>query len=419
MAPHTPLISLRRLGARALLVLLVTAAGGVGTALVIAAPTAKLAHQTDSPAEAAIGNDAWGFRFLGEQRLPWRMNFEESVVGGLSGIDYDPKEQRYYLISDDRSEKSPARFYTATIRLDESGLSGVELKSVVPLLRPHGRRYPARPAPDMVDPEAIRYDARSGTLLWTNEGERAVSLFDRFSEPLLVDPSLREARTDGSFMAEFRLPEMFRMTTAESGPRANLTFEGVSLSPDGASVWLSMEGPLLQDGPPVSRTAGALVRMSHQTRSPLSSAALLGQYAYRTDPLPARPLIPGLIAELGVSEILALSNTRLLVLERSYVLGHGLGVRLFEADIAGATDISNIASLRAAGATVVPMKKRLIFDFASLKLPHLDNIEGMTWGPTLANGKRTLVFVSDDNFSPMQTTQFLAFELTLPRQEKP
>ena len=65
------------------------------------------------------------------------------------------------------------------------------------------------------------------------------------------------------------------------------------------------------------------------------------------------------------------------------------------------------------------MKKHLIFDFASLKLPHLDNIEGMTWGPTLANGKRTLVFVSDDNFSPMQTTQFLAFELTLPRQEKP
>jgi hypothetical protein len=34
----------------------------------------------------------------------------------------------------------------------------------------------------------------------------------------------------------------------------------------------------------------------------------------------------------------------------------------------------------------------------------------MCWGPTLPNGNRTLLFVSDDNFNPRQITQFLAFE---------
>ena len=40
----------------------------------------------------------------------------------------------------------------------------------------------------------------------------------------------------------------------------------------------------------------------------------------------------------------------------------------------------------------------------------LDNVEGMTFGPPLADGRRTLVLVSDDNFnSSHQKSQFLAF----------
>jgi hypothetical protein len=39
------------------------------------------------------------------------------------------------------------------------------------------------------------------------------------------------------------------------------------------------------------------------------------------------------------------------------------------------------------------------------------NIEGATFGPLLPNGKRTLVFVSDDNFSAKEKTQFLLFEV--------
>jgi hypothetical protein len=41
----------------------------------------------------------------------------------------------------------------------------------------------------------------------------------------------------------------------------------------------------------------------------------------------------------------------------------------------------------------------------------VDNIEAAAWGPRLSNGNLTLVLASDDNFSPQQVTQFVAFEV--------
>jgi hypothetical protein len=41
----------------------------------------------------------------------------------------------------------------------------------------------------------------------------------------------------------------------------------------------------------------------------------------------------------------------------------------------------------------------------------IDNIEGVTWGPMLANGHRSLIFVTDNNFSESQKTQVLLFEV--------
>ncbi len=42
----------------------------------------------------------------------------------------------------------------------------------------------------------------------------------------------------------------------------------------------------------------------------------------------------------------------------------------------------------------------------------LDNVEGIAWGLTLANGTRTLILVADNNFSTTQFTQFVALEVT-------
>jgi hypothetical protein len=57
-----------------------------------------------------------------------------------------------------------------------------------------------------------------------------------------------------------------------------------------------------------------------------------------------------------------------------------------------------------------PAQKTLLFDLDTLGIP-LDNVEGMTLGPTLPDGRRALVLVSDNNFATSQFTQFLLFAL--------
>ena len=41
----------------------------------------------------------------------------------------------------------------------------------------------------------------------------------------------------------------------------------------------------------------------------------------------------------------------------------------------------------------------------------LDNVEGLTFGPRLRDGRQSLVLVSDNNFAAAQFTQFLLFAL--------
>jgi hypothetical protein len=55
--------------------------------------------------------------------------------------------------------------------------------------------------------------------------------------------------------------------------------------------------------------------------------------------------------------------------------------------------------------------KRLLIDFADAGFDHVDNLEGLSWGPTLPNGNRTLVIVSDNNFNETQETQFYVYEV--------
>ena len=75
-----------------------------------------------------------------------------------------------------------------------------------------------------------------------------------------------------------------------------------------------------------------------------------------------------------------------------------------------ADDVNGVDSLAGMLGGVRPVQKTLLLDLRTLGLP-LDNVEGMTIGPTLPDGRRSLVLVSDNNFAPSQFTQFLLFAL--------
>ena len=341
-------------------------------------------------------------RFIGEAVVPHRMEVGGTVFGGISGIDYDEARDQYYLLSDDRSDLNPARFYTAKIAITDNEITVPKITSVVTLKRPDGSVFGNKQtaAKDIPDPESIRYRADTDTLFWTSEGDKKLG----------IDPSVREIKLDGTFVREMPTLPMFRMQSGDSGPRDNLTFEGMTLTPDGKAFWVSMEAARYEDGaePTVDKSGGPLRITLHHA----NSGNAIRQIAYLPDAIPLRPTEKG-EADNGVPEILMLDQFRMLVLERSYSPGPGNSLRLYLIDTRDGSDVLAVPVLREGNYT--PAAKRLIINFDSLKLKKLDNTEGMTFGPRLPNGSRTLVFVSDDNFRRTQINQFLAFELVEPR----
>ncbi|WP_343950050.1 esterase-like activity of phytase family protein [Nonomuraea longicatena] len=338
-------------------------------------------------------------RFLGEQRLPHRTLFEGTTVGGLSGLDRDPRTGTWYLISDDRWRYNPARFYTGQLDIDPAtgAFTGVRLTGVTTLRRPDGSAYPAYGQADAADPETIRYDPHRRALLWGHEGDRPDA--ERPNIPL-SQLFLRWTSTGGRHLGEVPVPRNLHLTTTDKGPRRNFGFEGLAFAPH--RIAAVIEGPRHEDGRPPTVERGAPTRITVWDRS----GRVLGQYAYQIDKLPAAPIPPTGTTDSGVSEILAVDDHRYLVLERSWIEGVNYRVKLYEIDLRGASNILSRDSL-SSGRPYRAVSKRLVLDLDS-PAP-TQNLESLSWGPRLRTGECTLVIGSDDNFDEREVTQFQAY----------
>ncbi|MFG3360801.1 esterase-like activity of phytase family protein [Streptomyces griseofuscus] len=230
-----------------------------------------------------------------------------------------------------------------------------------------------------LDSEGLVID-RDGTRLITSE----------------VEPSIRRYSRDGRILD--RLPVPSALLVAPAGrATSNQTFEGLTLLPGGHTLLASMEDPIAGD-------SADLVRFQTWTRTKGDHFRLAAQYAYRID------------AGLGVPEVQATPDGRLLVLERGFTAGVGNTVRLYLADPRHATDTSGIENLTGQNDVRV-MKKTLLADIADCPSlgataketqpnPLLDNIEGMAVTGRDRTGRLKVVLVSDDNQNPAQITRF-------------
>lgn len=338
------------------------------------------------------------FDFRGEAVLATGFVFAGTEVGGLSGITYDAALDVYYAISDDRSQIGPARFYTLRIDLADGRLdsSDITFVGVTTLRRYDGTLFP----PLSLDPEGIAL-TRDLTLVVTSEGDAN----------RLIDPFVRVFDRSGVPVEDLPLPAYFLPAADRlSGVRNNLAFESAGVPPNGEFFFTGTENALVQDGPEASLTAGSPSRL---LRYHLLAGRLDRQYLYFTGPIPEPPVPVGGFATNGLVELLPLNNEFLLAMERSFSVGAGNTIRLYLVALLGADDISGVAGLAGNIAQVRPARKTLLLDLDSLGIP-LDNVEGMTFGPTLPDGRRSLILVADNNFSPTQATQFLLFAVSPP-----
>ena len=357
---------------------------------------------------AAVGQDGKSIsslKFIDEYVYPHNRFFRNTVVGGLSGIDYDPANDIYYLICDDRSERNVARYYTARIAVSENGIDTVIFTDFKPLLDSTGRPYPGVRENKWrtPDPESIRYNRVTQEVVWSSEGERAIG-----KDTVLVDPVIQVIGPDNKYRSRYQLPANLRMQAAASGPRQNSVLESLAFSDDFTSLYTCVEEPLYEDGPPAStEETRSWVRIYRFDTKRQTNTA---QYAYKLEKVayPASP--PTAMKINGVSDILSAGPDKLLTIERSFSTGHlNLVVKVFLTDLSNAENIAGNPSLVKTPPRK-PATKKLIFDMSQLDLL-IDNIEAVTFGPVLLNGHQTLIFVADDNFKFFEKNQFLLFEV--------
>ena len=338
----------------------------------------------------------------------YRLTDGSRTFGGLSGISFDPKEGRYYAISDDRSNQAPARFYTLNVAITPEGkFAEVAIESEVALKDADGNTVPA----GRIDPEGISV-APGGTVFVASEGGSSAD----------VSPFIAQFdRASGQFLQALPLPP--RYLPAEDGStrgvQNNLGFESLTLGHAGRTapesdpyrVFAATEGALVADKLPLGSGEPTRVRLLHYLVGPMGEPTPISEHAYLLDPAPLGSI------GYGLSELLAIPPAgHFLSLERGYGLG-GFSAKLFEVVIANATDTSRMESLGGDLRQLVPVQKQLILDFSNLDI-EIDNLEGMTLGPRLADGSQSLILLSDNNFSDRQFTQLLLFRLSeIPKGE--
>jgi myo-inositol-hexaphosphate 3-phosphohydrolase len=345
-----------------------------------------------------------GLEFLGEVTFPTGEQFEDTEVGGLSGLTFDPGRGVYYAISDDRSQIDPARFYTLQIDVADGDLvaGDVAFTDVTTLLGPDGQPFPAL----SLDPEGIAF-TDSGLFI-SSEGDASA----------LVPPFVDLFSLTGEHLGALPVDGKFLPTPGNtSGVRNNLAFESLTVTPDKTTLYTATENALVQDGPAATLDSGSASRI---VKYDLATGQAVAEYVYVTEPVEAAPNPPGSFANNGLVDLLAIDdNGTLLAIERAFSTGVGNSIKIFQVRTQGATDVSGVDSLETSiddGELEVnldqPVQKELLFDLADLGIP-LDNVEGISFGPRLADGRQSIVLVSDNNFAGTQFTQFLAFAIDL------
>ena len=258
-----------------------------------------------------------------------------------------------------------------------------------------------------LDPEGIRVGP-GGTFYVSDEYGPYVFEFDRQGHLLR-----RIAVPSKFFIASPNADPNAELTDNTSGRQANRGMEGLAISPDGRALFGIMQNALLQDN---GLTPGTTNRLGLNNRI-LKIDLLTGEareYVYVLDAINRGQ---------GVSEILAINDQEFLVVERDNRSNLQSPPQaptrktIYKINLEGATDVSGSVSLPAGALPmgVVPVSKTLFIDLLdpafNLAPTIAEKIEGLAWGPDLADGRHVLYVISDNDLNPDLKTQIYAFAI--------
>jgi hypothetical protein len=205
------------------------------------------------------------------------------------------------------------------------------------------------------------------------------------------NPGIREIRLSDAANFGLTLPP-----AVFTNDRPNLSLESLARAPDGSVMWTANEAALTVDGPVPTPTAGSVVRLLkfNVAGNTLNAGP---QFAYVVDPIHGSSTLGS--PQNGLSDLVAMPDGTLLALERSVAVATPVYLnKIYETNFASATDVS-VGSwangFTLSGQPYTPATKQLLWSGA-VDAASGQNMEGLTLGPRLANGKWVLVGVVDN-----------------------
>jgi hypothetical protein len=328
-----------------------------------------------------------------------------------SAITYSGTGNRYYATNDrgfgDGSTRSVDRFHVLNITVDPARKRvNAHLVETRFLTDEAGQQLVGLAAAFAADPRrSLRFDPEGlrvgpqGTLFISDEYGPAIDEFTASGmrlRSLPIPAKFRVGRLEADEDAEIAANRMGRVT--------NKGMEGLAITPDGRTLVGLMQGPLIQDGGKKGIHCRILTIDADSGKT--------YEYIYSLS-MPGR----------GTSEILALGGDRFLVLERDSAGGRKAFARLFQIDLRGASDVSGFGTDPDNGlpqkelpAGVTPVAKKPFLDLLDPRFglaadDFPTKIEGLTWGPDLADGRRLLLVTSDNDLIPKNPSYIYAFAI--------
>src|SRR6185436_16986880 len=218
----------------------------------------------------------------------------------------------------------------------------------------------------------------------------------------VFQPALLQMTHDAVVTSIIEFPKEYQITGDEkTGLRGNQGFEGLTRTPSGHLI-AGLEQPLLPDAVTTFDRGGLgwLVEFAPSR----STFHAVQRWRYQISPTPRVENFDDVCTdgENGLVELLALSDTTLISMERSCLVTRD---RQFNANTVQLFSVELIEGIA---------RKRLLLDFDSITsrlssaLSRLENFEALTFGP-IVNNSPTLLIASDDNFRATQKTSFLLF----------
>lgn len=261
------------------------------------------------------------------------VQFLSETIEELSGIEYTGNGNYYYVIPQSRNK---AHIFLVEIEVAGAEMT-VKFDSVIYLN--HGP----------LEAESVRINPKDNQLYIAEEGDATSYVY--------------------KLNAKNELNVVYTSTAEQ---RHNRGYEGLCFSPDGAIMYMGLERPKSGD---VTNIIG--YNLEDKTEK---------VYTYSLDILPDDKR-----TDNGITELLTLNDSTLLVVERAFLGPKGNSVRVYKASIP--TDGNEI------------IKIKLLTDFSAS--PEIDNTEGVSFS---ASGKE-LIFISDNNGNPYQQTLFISMRI--------